>query len=93
MEVKVDICTVCNSRGKQYVRVDNIMDIVVDCIWCHGKGVMTEEERRRYKEYIEMWCDCGNPTGISHYIPDGKSAVCRKHHWVCADCGKVKQMG
>ena len=58
-------------------------------------------------EFIEedIWCDnkCNNPKDERNFHDDGNNkvyydrngnkAICDKHHWSCAICHKVVQIG
>lgn len=63
--------------------------VVMDCFWCGGTGVMTDEQKRKKDLFDSAWCKCGNPSGESNYYhyPDGT------HGYACADCGKITQTG
>lgn len=58
----------------------------------------TDEEKREWDEY-RQWCKqvgCKCPEHLerdAHYVPDGVSDVCDKHHWVCNRCGGIVQIG
>lgn len=65
-----------------------------------GKVIKNLQKERDAKEQIEeineesddFWCKCEEDTKAI-YVEDGVSEVCDKHHWVCKECGKVKQVG
>jgi hypothetical protein len=65
----------------------------ITCIHCDGKP-MSELEAEKYQKALNReknrWCKCGNPSGHTNYVPDTPR---RKHHWNCADCGKMLQEG
>jgi hypothetical protein len=39
-----------------------------------------------------FWCDCASPSDVT-YFNDHEHPACAKHHWRCADCSKVVQVG
>ena len=69
----------------------------------------TKEELKEQKESFERsreqilsspvrllynYCDCGNPSGNTIFA-ENNACTCgaKKHHWHCADCGKISQIG
>lgn len=82
----------CNSgRMTLTVHADGTTNSVeIDCVNCGGSGYLTELQAARIKAMDEIWCRCGNPSERSIYHPDVPGS---KHHWTCADCGKVTQVG
>lgn len=56
----------------------------------------TDEERAEMQEYHEWWqeygCKCTHDTK-SYYVADGVNEECQKHHWRCAECHKIVQVG
>jgi len=64
--------------------------VTIDCVFCEGTGKITEELKKAEEDF---WCDCGNPSGETIYYGDGQGHLCDKHHYVCADCFKVVQVG
>jgi hypothetical protein len=65
----------------------------------HSKEGTEQVELEVDEELLEpvedFWCECTEETE-SHYWPDefddeGKRTS--KHHWTCATCGLVKQIG
>ena len=94
-------CTVCKGKGKQTIKSQNLTvdgwealsPVDVPCLWCDGTGEMTPEEEERLRVYSEMWCKCVNPSGDTNFYDDGEHPEVTKHHYRCADCGKVTQVG
>jgi hypothetical protein len=41
----------------------------------------------------EFWCTCDDGGLEPRYVPDGEHTHCGKHHWDCARCGRVVQVG
>jgi len=95
------ICTACQGGGVQHltVREDGKPERVTDipCVWCHGSGEVTQEVLEELKTYKTMWCQCGNPSGDFNFYDDGQHSGCpyriHKHHYHCADCLKITQIG
>ena len=97
-------CKVCKGSGKQKLTVldpygaypnrprRQVKDI--DCVWCHGTGMMQAEELKAYTWNQTAWCECGNPSGESRFFDDGECECgCHKHHYHCRDCAKITQIG
>jgi hypothetical protein len=82
---KTVTCTV--SEG------DKATEFTMPCHACHGKGTMTEAEYKAWQRYLNSWCRCGNKSGEVTFYDDDQHPECRKHHWRCADCGKILQVG
>lgn len=98
-------CGVCEGSKKQTLRGEEIttegrkkIETAIDCVWCHGSGEMTEIQLEGLQQYKDLWCKCGNPSGEggqrgSYFVGDGDHPKLYKHHWRCADCDKVLQIG
>ena len=51
----------------------------------------------------DIWCEGNCNTDEAHYLDDGNGHVykdkdgqeytCNKHHWQCAGCNKIVQVG
>ena len=96
-------CPVCKGTGKMQIKMITLGSKApaevsnINCIHCDGRGKVSKEEAREIQDLIDydkkMWCKCGNPSKRSNYHPDGKGKWVTKHHYTCADCGKVTQIG
>lgn len=90
-------CQPCKGTGQQNVTVSKSGEpdshIKLTCIWCKGTGRATPEQQRTLAAYDAMWCRCGNPSGESNYFSDGQHPAMHKHHYRCADCNSVTQVG
>jgi RecJ-like exonuclease len=92
-------CPACKGTGKQHCKSTfhnfdgkgntKRTEYEIECLWCHGKGEMNDEEQKTYQACQDVWCTCGNPSGevVPYRYPDG----C--HGYDCADCGKLLQTG
>jgi hypothetical protein len=56
-------------------------------------GMTREDWSAAMKEEKKVWCSCGNPSGNVEYHADGEGEYYEKHHWTCADCSLVVQVG
>lgn len=94
-------CPHCNGKGKQTIPVTTVTptgtaheSFEMPCLFCNGKGKVSKEaiaqQEAARKRAEKFWCRCGNPSGETNYHPDTHNS---KHHWTCADCGKVTQVG
>jgi len=81
---KVIVVTVYDARQVTYIEE-------LCCPTCSGSGQATYKATKEYQDMLNSWCRCSNPSGESCYHPD--SLETGKHHWTCADCGKVLQVG
>jgi len=97
------ICPCCKGTGKQTLKVSTFGSnksaehIEINCIDCNGKQLSANEVVQifKQKEYEKnLWCSCQNiePNDVK-YIEDGKSNICKKHHWIHTKCGKITQIG
>jgi len=64
-----------------------------DCYFCGATGVVDQEFVDEWERQKKMWCECGNPSEDSYYVPDNEHPDISKHHWRCMDCRKVVQVG
>jgi transposase-like protein len=88
-------CPACNSTGKQIITVRESgyrSAFEMKCIVCGGNGKTSPDRIAEVEASKNIWCKCENSSG-STYIPDHGSQICRKHHYVCKDCGKITQIG
>ena len=90
-------CVGCTGTGKMKLGTGysengqlktKYMDIT--CIICNGKGEISEEAVKLLERQRNMWCRCGNKSGMTTFHDDRNGV---KHHWTCDDCGKVTQVG
>ncbi len=65
----------------------------IHCFQCGGTGFATQDYIDMFEEHKRMWCECGNPSDDSYYVPDNEHPDISKHHWRCMDCRKVIQIG
>lgn len=63
--------------------------MTIECVYCHGIGEITEAEAERIRRMNDVWCKCTEP-GDPIFVDD--SPQC-KHHWDCAKCGGLIQIG
>jgi len=99
---KLVYCPSCHGKGTTQISFEvwgskkpaEISDI--PCTDCHGAKEVTHERAKeiiRFTElYKSIWCKCGNPSKQTKFHPKG-NAVCAKHCYTCADCGKITQIG
>ena len=94
-------CPHCKGTGKQSISFQEIgkkaVPYEITCIMCDGKAKLSSREAQKIQDELDyekmIWCKCGNTSGVTHYWPDGKGKLVHKHHYTCADCGKVVQIG
>jgi len=65
----------------------------VDCFLCGATGIVSDDVIESFEEHQKMWCECGNPSEETYYVPDNERSDISKHHWRCMDCRKVVQIG
>ena len=68
----------------------------LSCPSCGGNGQMSTRERKAYRMEVAAWCSCGQGMEAPRYHHDGecrKAHHPRKHHYDCASCGGVVQVG
>jgi len=97
------ICPTCKGTGNQTLIVSTFGSnepdehIKITCIDCNGKQLSANEVINIFnqKEYEKtLWCSCENKNSYDvKYIEDGKSNICKKHHWIHTKCGKITQIG
>lgn len=75
---------------KEEVDSNGVKHQVVQCIYETEEELREAEEESRWWEENGCHCEEAHPT---HYIPDGVSKVCEKHHYVCSKCNKIVQIG
>jgi hypothetical protein len=61
----------------------------ITCVYCSGKGEISEELAARIKAENDVWCKCETP-GDPVFVDDAPTC---KHHWDCAACGGLIQIG
>lgn len=92
-------CPTCQGSGKQSLSVktfgskDSEPPMVIDCVLCHGKGVVNKSQLRLLEQEKAMWCRCEKPSEGTTFHDDGECRQCRKHHYHCENCGKITQVG
>lgn len=101
-------CTVCEGSGEikatwhvaSWVDPEDMLPgikdgetTVTECFVCGGTGEVEDEVAEAWEEHRKDWCECGNPSEMTHYYKDGMHPKCWKHHYRCADCGKITQIG
>ena len=87
-------CPVCHGKGKQTATVTGKSRTYdVECIWCRGKGTMTEEGVRWYRVEQAIWCKCDLEREAVYYDNKEHTGCYDKHHWHCKACGLVQQIG
>ena len=64
----------------------------IPCVACDGTGVVSDARLEQVREHAKMWCRCDEPTEPSFY-DDGQHPHLHKHHWRCAVCDGVTQVG
>lgn len=84
-------CQGCNGKGTQSANFLG-KELEIACIWCEGKWCSNNQA---FKQAMEIWCQCGNPSGAvqlfeSDYFQHPKR---QKHHYRCIDCNKITQIG
>ena len=68
-------------------------EVDINCIYCEGKGEITEDYLKEIQEGDKIWCECDEPT-FGGYPQDGQcSCGVYKHHVHCGICGKITQIG
>jgi len=88
-----ETCPTCKGSGKMKLEVHEagkVTNMEIDCIDCDGTGKVTKAVAKSIQRSKDIWCKCGNPSSESDYHPDTPNS---KHHYTCADCGKVTQVG
>ena len=91
-------CPVCKGNGTQSIIVEEFgkpgsSTTDIGCVVCNGRKRISAREARMVERERNMMCYCGNPGGETHFHDDGECSECRKHHFHCADCGKILQIG
>ena len=41
----------------------------------------------------QNWCDCENESNETYFVDDNECFVCTKHHYRCAVCDGITQIG
>ena len=89
-------CLECKGTGKIKYSYQEMgketTNHTMECFDCDGVGEVDQEMHEEQVYERDMWCTCGNPSERSRYYGDGESEPI-KHHYKCADCGKVTQIG
>jgi len=94
-------CLVCKGSGKITIGMNTLTDkgwvpesdSEINCVHCDGKGIMTQEQKEIHDYEKNMWCTCGNKSEDYKFYDDGEHEEISKHHYRCADCEKVLQIG
>ena len=85
-------CPKCKD-GKMKISVNTgggsgFTSLDIQCIYCEGKGKITEVESARIKRMDDSWCRCSEPGEAIYYeLPSGS------HGYNCSKCGKIQQTG
>ena len=90
------ICPRCKGSGKMDLTVHeggSATAIKITCVTCDGAGEIDSFKYNLYRQEVEMWCRCGNPSGEVDFYEDGQDPKIGMHHIKCRDCGKVIQVG
>jgi len=90
------ICPRCKGCGQMDLGVHeggSVTTVKIRCITCDGDGEIDHHRYQMYRQEVEMWCRCGNPSGEVDYFEDGQDEAIGMHHYKCRDCGKVIQTG
>lgn len=93
-------CPVCEGHGFQFTHVTTYGKpgqsiSFSNCFHCKGKPVSEEqgEHIQVVVDYVDsLHCKCDSNTD-AYYVADNMSAECKKHHWRCKKCFKIKQIG
>lgn len=88
-------CPTC--RGTKTVTLtvlqgDSETEQELDCTDCEGTGSVSDERLEEMRRFAEMWCTCESPQEV-RYVDDGEDDDLPKHHWRCARCDGVTQIG
>jgi hypothetical protein len=90
-------CVRCEGTGVQhyaYTSGKKSKRCEMACFGCSGKKTMTPSQFFTWSVERLMWCTCSPPGASSDYFADGAHAGCLpKHHYHCAQCGLVSQIG
>jgi len=94
-------CPQCKGKGTVIIQSSTYNDgvfvqnppVTIGCLTCDGKGEITEEAFLENERQRKMWCECDNPSHRAVFWDDDTHPECSKHHWRCADCGKIQQVG
>lgn len=89
---KCPMCTEGQMKFTEILKEGNRIHFV-DCFYCGATGEVEQSVVDGFEESKRMWCDCGNPSEDTYYVPDNEHPDISKHHWRCMDCGKVVQIG
>jgi len=90
------ICPRCKGSGKMDLNVSEggtMKAVKITCVTCDGAGEIDQFKYKLYRQEIEMWCRCGNPSGDVDFYDDGEHPDVQTHHYRCKDCGRVVQVG
>ncbi len=97
-------CPQCKGSGKIQLTelcVDKPARIAeMQCISCDGTGVPDAPILNRFLLYTSCWCSCPTSEDLSAVFHDdgytplaGDDWCVTKHHWHCAQCHKLVQIG
>ena len=91
-------CPTCKGTGQVETTVttcgsNEIEKYDIPCHVCNGRKEISKKEWQAHKDMMNLWCDCGNPSGETTFYDDGEHPKCSKHCYVCNDCGKIVQVG
>jgi len=62
--------------------------VQINCIDCHGSGLVSDETLQMLKDMKNVWCKCGSKT-----LPRFFRQEDGVHGWECVECGGVRQFG
>ena len=64
------------------------------CYKCKSTGKLPFGSAKVYEDSFKMWCKGHKREyGMGDFHDDGECQVERKHHWHCAKCGLLAQVG
>ena len=91
-------CTACKGKGKTGVKIidsHGASHMTINCFWCQGIGTVSPSLHKQYLLSKRMWCKCGDKGFV--FYDDGDHPKCKykinKHHYHCASCHKITQIG
>lgn len=96
------VCPQCHGTGKITSEVRDfdtnrlLSKIEMDCITCDGAGRVDEGVLAEHTFYGQCWCNCPESGKNNVFHTDGVAPwewCTQKHHWHCAACSKLVQIG
>lgn len=95
-------CPKCKGKKEMEVICHQIIDgkkdeghrFTMECVTCHGMGKITNSYLNAIRGF---WCKCEIPPehekGEIIFYNDGEHPDVQKHHYRCAKCKRVVQVG